>query len=220
MNTPSAIARATQPSSDLSHRFRMAMAEHLGRNITPEVAARIEASVFTQPDRSIDPARFEPAQHGEYVIQVESLRKILEELAPLHAEHWLETEKHRHGLQLRPDYDQAFARERAGRLLQFTVRRGAELTGHLLMYLGPSIHTQTLVAEEDTLYMRPDHRGGFTVMALLRYAESVLQFLGAREIRANSKVINRADVLMRRLGYQQVAIQFVKVLPEGNPDVL
>lgn len=198
------------------HRFRMAMAKHLGKVITPEVAAAIDAEAFHEPEAGVDPSRFAPVVHGAYRIQVESFREILEELKPLHAQHWAETEGHRHVLHLAPDYDALCARERAGRLIQFTVRFGDELAGHLLMYVGNSIHTGTLVAEEDTLYMKPAHRGGFTAMALLRYAETVLIQLGAREIRANSKVVNNADVLMRRMRYQQVAIQFVKVLA-GDP---
>jgi hypothetical protein len=204
-------------STTPAHRFRMAMAANLGKIMTPEMAAAIEAAAFHEPDRGIDPTQFAPAQCGEYTIQAESLRAILEELAPLHDEHWRETERHRHGLALRPDYDAMLARERAGRCLQFTVRRGQELCGHLRMWLFPSMHTQTLVAEEDTLYMRPEHRGGMTALALLRYAEAALIALGVREIRANSKVINNADVLMRRMKYQQVAIQFVKMLPAEPP---
>jgi L-amino acid N-acyltransferase YncA len=192
--------------------LRAAMVRHLSLQLTPAAAAAIEAEAFHVPEASIDPTRFAPVQHGHYSIQVESFRGILEELAPLHAEHFAETEKHRHGLQLRPDYDGIAARERAGRALQFTVRRDGELAGHLLMYLFRSTHTQTLVAEEDTLFMRPAHRGGMTAVALLRYAERVLIELGVREIRANSKLINNADVLMRRMRYQPVAIQFVKML--------
>ena len=200
------------------HEFREALAQHLGAELTPEVCVALERRLLWGEDRSIDPAQFAPLQHGEYLIQVESFRAILDELKPLHAEHWKETEAHRHGLQLAPDYEALCLRERRGRLVQFTVRQGGVLAGQLLMYLGPSVHTQTLVAEEDTLYMRPEHRGGFTAVALLRYAEQLLRSLGAAEIRANSKVINHADVLMRRMRYQQVAIQFVKVFKE-NDDV-
>lgn len=199
------------------HRFRMAMARHcLGRVITPEAAAAIESEVFAEPDLSIDPGRFAPLAHGDYTIRVESFRAILGELEPLHRAHWLETEAHRHGLELKPDYEAVIARERAGRAVQFTVRHGNALAGHLLMYLGQSLHTGTLVAEEDALFLLPEHRGGFTAMALLRYAEQTLQALGVREIRANSKVINHADVLMRRMRYQQVAIQFVKIIKEPH----
>jgi hypothetical protein len=48
-------------------------------------------------------------------------------------------------------------------------------------------------------------------MALMRFAEQSLLALGIREIRVNSKLVNRADVLMRRLGYEPVALEFVKI---------
>lgn len=200
------------------HRFRMAVAKFVREgSIAPDVAAAIEVAAFFEPDRAIDPGQFAPARSGEYTIRAESFRAILEELAPLHEEHWRETERHRHGLALRPDYDGIMARERAGRCLQFTVRRGQELCGHLRMWVFPSLHTQTLIAEEDTLFLREQHRGGMTALALLRYAEACLIALGVREIRANSKLVNNADVLMRRMKYQQVAIQFVKMLPAEPP---
>jgi hypothetical protein len=210
--------------SDPVHRFRMAMAKHLGRIVTPEVAAAIEAEAFHEPERAVDPNRFEPVRHGDYTIRVESFRSILEELAPMHEEHWRETEKHRHGLPLNPAYDRIFALERSGSAVQYTIRRGhspgGELAGHLRMFQLPSIHTQLPVAHEDTLYLRPAHRpGGHLMVSLLRYAEHAHTELGASEIQANSKVINRADVLMRRLRYQHVGNQFSKILMEEHAHV-
>jgi hypothetical protein len=195
------------------HRFRMAMAKYLGQPLTPEIAAAVEVEVFYTPDLGVDPARFQSLAHGDYVIRVESFRAILEELKPLHQAHYLETEVHRHGVPLNVDYEHVAARERAGRAVQFTVRHRGELVGQLLMYLITSVHTQTPVAEEDCLFIREDHRGGFLVMKLLRYAEQVLVDLqGEQMIRANSKLANRADVLMRRMGYQPFAIQFFKFI--------
>lgn len=192
-------------------RFRMAMAKHLGKTITPEIAAEIEAEAFHQPDRSIDPRQFEPLVHQGYVIGVESFREILAELKPLHAAHWGETELHRHRVKLNPDYQAMAARERAGRAIQFTVRHDGELVGHLQMYLIESDHTQTPVSEENTLFIRQDHRGGMLVMKLLRYAERALvRVRGPHMIRANTKLANRADVLMRRMGYEPFAMQFFK----------
>ncbi|WAC72065.1 GNAT family N-acetyltransferase [Roseateles sp. SL47] len=150
-------------------------------------------------------------EHGAYTIRAESFRQILPELRVLHAEHWAETEKHRHKLPMDPDYDVMAARERAGRLLQCTVRDASgSLVGHVRMYLAESIHTRTIYAEEDTLFIRPGHRGGLLVMRLMRFAEAALRELGAREIRADSKLLNKADVLMRRLGYTPVALKFHK----------
>lgn len=193
------------------HRFRLAVARHLGMPLTPEVAVVIESDAFRPPDLSIDPELFEPMQYQGYVVAVESFRAILQELRPLHVAHWSETELHRHSVRLNPDYAAITARERAGRALQFTVRREGELVGHLQMYLIDSEHTQTPVSEENTLFIRRDHRGGMLVMKLLRYAERVLvQVRGPHMIRANSKLANRADVLMRRMGYEPFAIQFFK----------
>lgn len=188
-----------------------ALAKCIGQELTVELAKQIVAEAMTPPDVSHDPASFEHEQHGDCTFQVESFRAILPELIPLHEAHWFETEKHRHGLPLNPDYDQMGERERAGRMLQFTIRRDGELIGHSRMYLATSMHSQTLFAEEDTLYVKPEHRGGLMVVALMRYGERLLRALGVREIRANSKLVNRADVLMRRMKYQPVALQFVKL---------
>jgi hypothetical protein len=113
---------------------------------------------------------------------------------------------------MNPDYDGFFARERAGNLIQFTMRtESGELVGNLRMFIATSMHTQTRYASEDTLFIQPQHRGGFGVMALMRFAEQSLVALGVREIRVNSKLVNKADVLMRRMGYDPVALEFVKI---------
>ena len=207
------------------HLLRLALSHHLGQQLTPELADRIEFIACAGEDLSIDPARFEPAVAWDYVIQVERLRAITAEMHALHDVHWAETEKHRQGLPLSPDYRGMQYAERAGRLVQFTVRsqRDRQLVGGLRMYLGTSMHTGTLFAQEDTLFLLPAHRGGFLAIHLLRYAERVLvDHIGVREIRADSKVINNADVLMRRMRYRHVSNGFVKVFPLKSeaPNVL
>lgn len=195
---------------DAQARLRAVLLRALGGSLTPDICDEIERAAWELPDLALDPARFAPVAHGKYEIRVESFRAILPELRELHRVHWVETEKHRHGLPLDPDYAAMADRERAGRLLQFTVRAAGELVGHVRMYLGTSLHTQTIFAEEDTLFIVPGHRGGMLVMALMRYAERVLRGVGAREIRADSKLLNKADVLMKRLGYTPVALKFHK----------
>lgn len=180
--------------------------------LTPELAACIELEAHVESDRSIDPARFQAHRHGQYTFAVERMRDIMAEIEPQHRAHWGETEKYRHGLPFAPLYDDVLADERRGTRVQFTVRDAdGALAGNLAMYLGVSRHSGTVFAREDTLYFAPAHRGGMTVVAFLRYAEPVLRELGAREIRVDSKLVNRADVLMRRLGYAAVSMQFVKM---------
>lgn len=192
--------------------LRAALVAHFDQPITPEVAAAIEAAAMHAPDESHDPTKFGVMEHGGYVIQAERLADVLPELLPLHEAHWTETEKHRHGLRLDPDYDAMLADERAGRLLQFTARKDGAIAAHLRMYVGFSRHTRTHFGQEDTLYLAPEHRpGAFLMVKLMRFAEQALLAIGVREIRADSKLINGADVLMRRLGYTPVALQFFKL---------
>lgn len=201
------------------NQLRFALAHYLGQTLTPEAAAHVFSMATADIDAPIDLSQFAPLAVNDYTVQTERFADILGELHPMHERHWLETEKHRHGLLLNPDYPSLLLRERQGMLLQFTVRRGAELAGNLRMYLGTSVHTRTMLAEEDTLYIAPEHRGGLLlVLSLMRYAERCLRTLGVREIAVNSKLLNRADVLMRRLGYTAVALQFVKTFPALNAE--
>lgn len=194
--------------------IRQALVEHLGQVLTPDVAMKLEMAAVAPEDRSIDPLQFGQHQHGEYTIAAEPFLSVLPELHALHEVHWLETERHRHGLALRPDYAGMAALERNGRCIQFTARHAGQLVGNLRVYLGTSLHTQTTYASEDTLFLLPEHRGGLLVIALIRFAEDALRALGVAEFRVNSKLVNNADVLMRRLRYQPVALQFVKFFKE------
>lgn len=191
--------------------LRQALTDHLGQTLTPEVAAAIESLALAGNRSPIDPKQFSAEQHGRYCFQVERFQDILAELHELHVMHWAETERYRHGIALNPNYLAMAELENAGRLIQFTIRDELDtLVGNLRMYLAESLHTQTRYASEDTLFIAPQARGGFTVMAFMRYAERVLRSLGIKEIRANSKLVNKADVLMRRMGYTPVSLEFVK----------
>lgn len=199
----------------LASPLRQALGAHLGKVLTPEVAAAIEVAAAGRADEMTNPVRFGHVTHGEYVIRVERFADIADELHHLHVAHWAQTEKARHHIPMNPDYLAVMARERAGRVLQFTVRAGSgELVGNLRMFLAESHHTQTPFASEDTVFIKPEHRGGFTVMALLRFAEDCLHSLGIREIRFTTKHVNRVDVLMRRAGYEAVSTEFVKFLKD------
>lgn len=194
--------------------IRQALVEHLGQVLTPDVAMKLEMAAVAPVDESIDPTAFGELQHGEYTIRAESFAAILDELHPLHRVHWLETEHHRHGLPLNPDYAAMAQMERNGRCIQFTVRTGGKLVGNLRVYLGMSLHTQTRYASEDTLFLLPEHRGGFLVMSLIKFAEDALRALGIDEFRVSSKLVNHADVLMRRRRYTPASLQFVKFFKE------
>lgn len=198
-------------------KLRAALAGKLGCVLTPELAAEITMGAIDQENRAFDPQAFQPRAFGRLVFQAESFREILPELEVLHAAHFAETERHLQGFKLQPNYSYMAERERQGGLVQFTARDDAgQLVGNLRMYVGTSLHTGNRFAEEDTFYLQPAHRRGHAALALLRYAEEMLVgVVGVREIRANSKVVNRAHRLMDRRGFEHVANQYIKIFQEG-----
>lgn len=172
---------------------------------------------MARPDSAIPLDQFEPVEMRGFVFAVERYADRLDEMKRLHAAHWAETEKHRHGLLLNPDYDGFLRMERDGRLLLFTIRHGGELVGHTTMKLARSMHTQTRFAEEDSLFLRADHRGNaFAVLSFLKYVESALERLGVVEIRCSTKLVNGADKLLMRAGFAPVAVQLVKMIGKAK----
>lgn len=198
--------------------LRKTIGSHLGEVLTPEIAVAIEMAAHDGTDASIDPEQFLMGVCGGFTFQAERMGDILKDLHLLHIEHWRETEGHRAGLELKPDYRQMLADERAGRMVQFTVRERDTglLVGNIRMYVLVSRHTQTLKAVEDTLYLSKRARGGMTALYFLRWVERCLRSLGVREIEADTKMVNRAEALMRRMKYTPVAIKFTKVFKEHD----
>ena len=138
--------------------IRHVLSAHIGKVLTPELACEIELAATAPDGKAIDPQSFGETEHDGYVIRAERMADILPELHPLHVLHWSETEVWRHRVPLNPDYLAMVAMERSGRLIQFTVRHQGELVGNLRIFIQTSLHTQTLFASEDTLFIRKNHR--------------------------------------------------------------
>ena len=195
--------------------LRDALAAHFDQVITPEVATEILRAACFQPDRSHDPAMFGEQEYMGLVFRSERLRDILDEVAALHEVHFAETEKHRHHLGLAVDIDYLIAQERAGNLIQFTVRdEVGRLLGQIRMALHRSIHTQTLYADEELLYVDPAARKGFTAIRFIQYVEGCMRLLRVREVRTLSKLATGSHRLMEYLGYTHLANQYIKSLEE------
>lgn len=191
---------------------------NVGYPLTAKLATRIcmlaeQMPVLVPADRI---ESIPPQACGQVTFAIERMQDIEAEIRPLHRAHWEETEKHRHGLELNPDYETFKQYERAGRYVLFTVRQAGRLVGNCAMYLGMSAHTQTLVATEDTLYLLPEARRGTTGRAFIGYVEDGLQRLGVREIDITVKTVNRAERLFRMLGYRHVENGLTKILEAQN----
>lgn len=196
--------------------LRTALVAFLGQELTPEVAAQIEMAARYVEDKSHDPDKFGRKEYKGLVFQAERFKDIIEEIHPLHEQHFQETEKHRLGFGLNMDYDRLAAYERDGSLIQFTARDATtgRLVGNIRMYVQTSLHTGTLYASEDTYYVLPEYRKGFAALRFWQYMEDCMLAIGVREIRTDSKVVNKVHKLNEYCGYKHVANKYVKVFTE------
>jgi hypothetical protein len=203
--------------ASLSHNnLRQSLGSFLGQVLTPEIAAAIEIGSIDNEDRSHSPEKFGSKVNGDLVFRVERFRDIIDELHVLHEQHFAETERHRHGFGLNPNYDYMAEMERRGQMLQFTARTvdGGKLIGNIRMYVQDSLHTGTQYASEDTFYILPEYRKGWTALRFWRFMEESVRAIGVREIRTDSKVVNKVNKLNEYCGYKHVASKYIKVFTE------
>lgn len=199
----------------LNANLRNAIASRLGQVLTPEIAVELEMAACAISDESHDPAKFGSKEYKGFVFKAERLKDILDEIHPLHEAHFQETEKHRLGFGLDPDYDAMLASELRGRMLQFTMRTGeGKLVGNIRMYINKSLHTGTLYASEDTYFVLPEHRQGFAALRFWQFMEDCVKAIGVREVRTDSKVLNKVHKLNEYCGYKHVANKYIKVFEE------
>lgn len=189
---------------------------NIGKELTHALALDImNAATRLDPLLSIEAIeQILPEEHEGFVFAVERMEDIQKEMEPLHLAHWEETEAHRHGLTLNPDYETFIQYEQAGRYILFAVRKDERLVGNCAMYLARSTHTQTLIATEDTLYFLPEARRGAVAKHFIAYCEAALKRLGVKEITVTVKTVNRAGLFFQRLGYKHVENGLTKVLEE------
>lgn len=201
----------------LSHpKLRQSLASYLGQTLTPEVAVAIELAAFDSEDRSHNPTKFGEREYKGVVFRAEKFDDALPELHAMHQEHFAETEVHRAGFAMDPDYDYMRDMERQGKLVQFTARdtETGKLIGNIRMYIQQSLHTGNLYASEDTFYIVPERRSGWTAIRFWRFMEDSVRSIGVREIRTDSKVINKVHKLNEYCGYTHVANKYVKIFSE------
>ena len=186
-----------------------------GNILTPELILGIVHGVSSAqpPDLALINHNFPPLGYKGVTFGIERISEIVDEISPLHTAHWQESESFRHGLEWNPNYNRWAADEMAGRFLLFTVRDElGVLKGYCQVYISVSTHTGTKICNEDALYLHPDVRKGFICSQLTKYAESVLEQLGVREVRLSVKVTNDIWRLFERIGYQRTGYELVKVL--------
>lgn len=146
-----------------------------------------------------------------YTYAVENGAENFAELLPLYRQHYGEMRARlaRDGIPVAPfdmRLDVYMDYWRAGHLINYTVRKAGQAVGYGNFYVTNDMHNGELIAQEDALYMLPEHRNG----AGRRLAKFVLEDLKARGVkRLNVSAVTdvRADHLWLRLGFKPTAQQ-------------
>jgi hypothetical protein len=140
---------------------------------------------------------------------IEPLIDVWPELVELYLAQWNETEAYRHGQPFDPRLERYMEYEQIGWYVLFTARDGEKLVGNIGMYLTPSMHTQQLIATEDTLFLLKEYRKGRNAITFIKFVETEAWRRGAVELMISSKN-DKTGRLMEHLDFQPVAVQYSK----------
>ena len=153
---------------------------------------------------------------------VEPFATCWAEVDALARQHWTETEESRHG-KYNPDWKRYFAGDEAGWHFMCTARpndpcsMNHRMVGYGGMWAMPSMHTQKMIANEDTFFLLPAYRKGWNAIRFLKFIESECQRRGVVEI--NWTDIKGNGALLEHMGYSVVAEQWSKkVEVKGGAD--
>jgi len=140
----------------------------------------------------------------------ESIFHLKLEVAPLLLQHWHELGQT--DLTLDPDWHRFGLMERAGCLAIFTARNETrQLCGYTAWGIHRHLHYRsTVVAQNDLIWLHPDHRRGMAGVRFIRWSEAALKARGVEKIHIETKKNTPMDRLLARIGYTQTGSIFVK----------
>jgi hypothetical protein len=94
-----------------------------------------------------------------------------------------------------------------------TARDEGQLIGYVATIVAPHLHYKDhLMANNDVLFMHPDHRHGRTFTTMLKFTEDYLRDLGVVNFYVHMKVSHDFSSLLERLGYTEIERNFEKQL--------
>lgn len=138
----------------------------------------------------------------------------IEEAKPTLMLHWRELALYQDAIPLEPDYD-AYSRFcAAGAMKVFTARKDGVLVGYANFIIAPHhLHYRHRWANNDIIYVHPDHRNGRVGVGLIRYVEKALREEGPIVINIETKE-HSPDLasLLTLMGYDGVSRGFSKRL--------
>lgn len=148
------------------------------------------------------------------VFSLEPVSSTWNEVVVLATEHWSGTKSYRRHEPFNPSYERYKAYNDSGYFQLFTARDAGALVGYFGVYLTPSMHSQKLMATEDTFYLATSHRGGRNALRFLKHIETKLSEWGVHEIMFSCEIDNETGIkgLLKFLDFNPVIVMYSKHL--------
>lgn len=148
--------------------------------------------------------------------QEEQVRECWDELYPLASDHHASSENYKRHEPFAPSLER-YASYNEGRFYRLlTARDQGVLIGYFGVYLTQSMHSQRPIAQEDTFYLAPSHRGGRNALRFLRFVEAFIE----KELGASTEILfsceqdNTSGIhkLLQALDYTPVITVYSKAI--------
>ncbi len=136
---------------------------------------------------------------SDLVFSFEPLADVWDEMIVNARLHWDETEMAKAGEQFAPSFSR-YA-QYGDAYTVFTARDDGRLVGHCGMYLVASMHSQKMLATEDTWYLLPEYRKGRNAIRFHQFVADEMRQRGAEKITMTAAPYNGACRIMEYLGY-------------------
>ena len=148
-----------------------------------------------------------------YAFSIEDGAANYEELKALYKAHFDETQDRLVSCGLRraiyaPNLDQYRDAWDGGWLLNYVARHDGEAVGAANIYLTNDMHTGALIAVEDTLFVRKDHRNGLG-RKLVRFIMDDLEARGVERVLIDAVTDLRVAKIWRRMGFTDYSQRMV-----------
>lgn len=104
----------------------------------------------------------------------------------------------------KPRLDEYFRAFEGGWLLNYVVRVDGKPVGHSNVYLTSDMHNGELIAQEDTIYIVPEHRNGIG-KTLVKHILADLKQRGVKRVMISPVTDLRVGKIWKRMGFREVA---------------
>lgn len=148
-----------------------------------------------------------------YTFHLGRHRETFEELEPLYRQHYDEMVERlaKDGIPYspyNPRWNEYWRASDGGWLLTFILRHEGKAVGCSNVYLTNDMHNGDLIAQEDTIYVLPEHRNGIG-KKFVRVILDELKERGVKRVSVAALTDLRVAKLWKRMGFKEAAVQMI-----------